>query len=121
MEEILERLKTSKFRSSFNLKKVDIDYIDKVGIDKISDHVLDFINTRLKPSIIKNDGKQTPYKGHPAFISMHACACCCRNCLNKWHNIKKNTELSSFEVNYIHDLLMLWIKKEYDKYKANHN
>ena len=26
-------------------------------------------------------------KGHPVFIAQHATACCCRSCLEKWHNV----------------------------------
>lgn len=114
MEEILNRLSKSKFRSSFHLRKYMIDYINDKGLDKIKEHAYDFINTRLKPKDIPNDGKQTPLKGHPVFIAQHACACCCRSCLYKWYNIEKDKELSSDEVDYIVNLLMKWIIKEYN-------
>lgn len=113
--QILQRLAKSKFRSSFHLRKYMIDYIDDKGIDKIREHAYDFINTRIKPEIILNDGKQTPMKGHPVFIAQHACACCCRSCLEKWHHIPKEKELDDNEVEYIVNLLMDWIKKEYKK------
>ena len=114
MEEILNRLSKSKFRSSFHLRKYMIDYINDKGLDKIKEHAYDFINTRLKPKDIPNDGKQTPMKGHPVFIAQHACACCCRSCLYKWHHIEKDRELSNDEVDYIVNLLMKWIIKEYN-------
>ena len=114
MEEILNRLSKSKFRSSFHLRKYMIDYINDKGLDKIKEHAYDFINTRLKPKDIPNDGKQTPMKGHPVFIAQHACACCCRGCLYKWHHIEKDKELSNEEVDYIVNLLMKWIIKEYN-------
>lgn len=110
----LDELSKSKFRSSFHLRKYMIDYINDKGLDKIKEHAYDFINTRLKPKDIPNDGKQTPMKGHPVFIAQHACACCCRGCLYKWHHIEKNRELSSDEVDYIVNLLMKWIIKEYN-------
>lgn len=113
--QILQRLAKSKFRSSFHLRKYMIDYIDDKGIDKIREHAYDFINTRIKPEIILNDGKQTPMKGHPVFIAQHACACCCRSCLEKWHHIPKEKELDNNEVEYIVNLLMDWIRKEYKK------
>ena len=89
MEEILYRLSLSKFRSSFHLTKYMKEYINEKGLDVVEKHAYDFINTRLKPSYIKNDGKQTPMKGHPVFIAQHACACCCRGCLEKWHHIER--------------------------------
>lgn len=118
IDNILYKLSLSKFRSSFHLRKYMIDYIDDKGLDTIKDHAYDFINKRLKPSVILNDGKQTPMKGHPIFIAQHACGCCCRGCLEKWHNIPKGRELSSDEVEYIVTLLMKWVKDEYNKCKV---
>ena len=84
-------------------------------LDKIREHAYDFIKKRLAPSQILNDGKQTPMRGHPVFIAQHACACCCRGCLEKWHKIPKDRDLTEKEINYIVNLLMLWIKKEYEQ------
>jgi len=115
MDEILYKLSKSKFRSSFHLNKQMKNYIDDKGIDKIKEHGYDFVNKRLKPSYIENDGKKTPYKGHPIFIAQHACACCCRSCLEKWHHIPKNKELDNKEVEYIVNILIKWIEMEYKK------
>lgn len=106
---VLNNLSKSKFRSSFNLKEKDKIYIKEKGIDVIENHAYDFINKRLKPKIILNDGKQTPMRGHPVFIAQHATATCCRNCLYKWHKIDKNKELSEEEVKYIVKVIMNWI------------
>lgn len=114
MEDILDKLNKSKFRSSSHLRKYMISYIDDKGLDKIKEHAYDFINTRLKPKDIPNDGKQTPMKGHPVFIAEHATATCCRNCLYKWHHISKDKELTNDEVDYIVNLIMKWISKEYN-------
>ena len=111
----LEDLSKSKFRNSFHLRKYMINYIDKVGLDVIKKHTIDFINEKLVPSNPKNDGKQTPTKNHPTFIAMHHCACCCRSCLEKWHHIEKGKELNRKEKNYIYSLLITWIEEEYNK------
>ena len=92
-----------------------IDYINDKGIDTIRNHAYDFINNRLKPANPKNDGKQTPMKGHPVFISQHATGTCCRGCLEKWHNIPKGKELTDNEVNYIVKLILKWIDKEMER------
>ena len=115
IEKVLDNLSKSKFRSSFHLRKYMISYIDKIGIDKVREHAYDFINNRLAPEIILNDGKQTPMKGHPVFIAQHACACCCRSCLEKWHHIPKGRKLSDNEIDYIVDLLMEWINRKNKK------
>lgn len=113
----LNSLQKSKFRSSFHLRKYMINYIDEKGFEIIKKHTIDFINEKLAPAYPKNDGKQTPTKGHPVFIAQHATATCCRGCLEKWHNIKKGKELTAEEKNYIYCLLITWIKNEYQKAK----
>lgn len=115
MNDILNKLSLSRFRSSFHLKDKDILYIKEKGLDVIKTHAYDFITKRLKPKFIENDGKQTPMKGHPVFIAQHATATCCRTCLYKWHKIEQNKELNKKEINYIINIIMLWIKKEVEK------
>ena len=112
IEELLKRLSKSKFRGSFHLKAKDFLYIKDKGLPKIEEHAYDFINKRLKPKVILNDGKQTPYRGHPVFISQHATGTCCRSCLYKWHKIPKDKELTSDEVKYVVGVIMAWINKE---------
>lgn len=112
IENKLLSLKKSKFRSRFHLKKVDKEYIQKNGMEKIKSHAYDFINKRLAPKEIPNDGKQTPMRGHPVFIAQHATATCCRNCLYKWHHIQNQKELSKEEVDYIVEVIMEWIRQE---------
>jgi len=114
-ELILNKLSKSKFRSSFHLRKNMIDYINDKGLVTIEKHAYDFIKKRLAPYPTVNDGKQTPMKGHPVFIAQHACACCCRGCLEKWYHIPKNRTLNEEEIQNIVNLIMLWIKKEYEE------
>ena len=110
-------LSKSKFRNSFHLRKYMINYIDEKGMEVIKKHTIDFINNKLSDQYPNNDGKQTPMKGHPTFIAMHHCACCCRSCLEKWHHIPKGKELTNNEKNYIYLLLITWINNEYNNYK----
>jgi len=109
---MLDKLSKSKFRSSFHLSKKMKEYVCDKGIDVIKSHAYDFVLERLASDNPKNDGKQTPMKGHPVFISQHACACCCRSCLEKWHHIPKGRKLTQMEVDYIVDLLIRWIMME---------
>lgn len=109
---ILSRLSKSKFRSSFHLHQKDIDYINRVGLSKIKEHAYDFINKRIEPALILNDGHQTPMHNHPVFIAQHATATCCRSCLNKWYNIPKDRALTQPEIDYIVSVIMAWINNE---------
>ena len=115
VDDILERLGRSHFRSGFHLKKKDIEYISEKGIDTVRTHCADFIKQRLAPAVITNDGKQTPMKGHPVFIAQHACACCCRGCFEKWYGVPKGVELTEKQQKKAVDLLMVWIEREYNK------
>ncbi|MBR2024611.1 MAG: DUF4186 domain-containing protein [Clostridia bacterium] len=113
INEALLKLNKSSFRSKFHLSKKDIDYINEKGLETIRQHAKDFISKRLAPAYISNDGEQTPMKGHPVFIAQHACACCCRGCLNKWYKVKKDVELAKVQQEKIVNLLMSWIEREY--------
>ena len=109
----IDSLSKSKFRSSFHLnKKMKAYSLDK-GYKKIAQDAYEMIEKRLKPADIPNDGKQTPMRQvHPVFIAQHACGCCCRGCLEKWHHIPKGKELTTNEMNYIVAILMEWITNE---------
>ena len=113
VDEALEKLKMSKFRSGFHLSEKDIEYIDERGLDLIRSHAADFVSKRLAPAVIPNDGKQTPMRGHPVFVAQHACACCCRGCLNKWYRVPQGRALTENEQDRIVRLLMTWIEREY--------
>lgn len=117
IKNILDRLSKSKFRSSFHLKDKDILYIEDKGIDKIRNHAYDFVTKRLADISNVTDGKQTPMKGHPVFIAQHATGTCCRSCLEKWHHIRKNKNMTEDDIKYVVDIIMSWIEKEYNNYK----
>ena len=112
IDNILNSLSKSKFRNSFHLKEKDKLYIEEKGLPVIKSHAFDFINKRLAPQNILNDGRQTPIRGHPVFIAQHATATCCRGCLYKWHKILPNKNLSDEEINYIVNVIMKWIEKD---------
>lgn len=115
LNEKLLALSKSKFRSSFYLNEKMKSYIKTKGFNEIKNHTIEFVNKKIGSAYPVNDGKQTPMKGHPTFIAMHACATCCRGCLKKWHNIPKSRELTLNEKNYIVSILLMWMKKELKK------
>lgn len=110
--EALARLQKSDFRARFHLTQKDRDYIEAKGLPVIREHAEDFVRKRLAPAYIPNDGKQTPMRGHPVFVAQHACACCCRGCLEKWYHIPKGVELTPEQQKGITDLMMGWILRE---------
>ena len=98
--------------SSIGISGKDIEIIKQKGNDTIRSHAKDFVEKRLSAENPDNDGKQTPMKGHPVFIAQHATACCCRSCLEKWHNIPAGKNLTDSEQEYIIDVIMEWIKRQ---------
>ncbi len=111
-DSLFQHLGRSEFRSRFHLSEKEINYISEKGMDTIYQHAVDFVTKRLAPQNPQNDGKQTPMRGHPVFISQHATACCCRGCLEKWHHIPSGKVLTKEEQDYVVEVLMDWIKKE---------
>ncbi len=115
IDQALAKLQTSDFRAKFHLSQKDKDYISEKGMDTIRSHAEEFIAKRLAPADISNDGKQTPMRGHPVFIAQHACACCCRGCLQKWYRVSPGIALTEDQQHRIVNLLMAWIRREYEK------
>ena len=112
VSEALDRLSRSAFRSRFRLTGADLDYIDRKGLDVIRSHARDFVRDRLAPAEPENDGSQTPMRGHPVFVAMHATACCCRGCLCKWYRVRKGVPLTEAQQNKITELIMAWIERQ---------
>ena len=112
IDQAFKRLQESAFRAKFYLSEKDRQYIMDKGMDTIQRHAAEFIQTRLVPAVIPNDGKQAPMRGHPVFIAQHACACCCRGCLNKWYHVPIGRELTKDEQERIVRLLMAWIERQ---------
>ena len=109
IDEALAELQKSSFRAKFHLTEKDKQYVKDKGMNTVREHAADFVRQRLAPAVIPNDGKQTPMRGHPVFVAQHACACCCRGCLNKWYKVPVGTELTENLQERIVNLLMAWI------------
>lgn len=112
LDKIFEGLSKSAFRRKFHLQGKDLVYLQTKGLPTVIAHARDFIAKRLAPAVIDNDGKQTPFRGHPVFVAQHATACCCRGCLEKWHRIPKGRALTSDQEAYIIKVLERWLQNE---------
>ena len=112
IEQALDKLERSKFRSSFHLTKKERAYLDEKGIEVMRSHAEDFVRQKLAPANPINDGKQTPMHGHPVFKGMHATACCCRGCLYKWYKVPKGRELTEAEIGKIVTLIIAWVERQ---------
>ena len=81
-------------------------------MDSVREHAAELLAKRLAPTAPRNDGKQTPYRGHPVFVAQHATATCCRSCLQRWHGIAKGRELTADEQAYAVDVICRWIEQD---------
>ncbi|MFH0474622.1 DUF4186 domain-containing protein [Kluyvera ascorbata] len=109
LESLFERLQRSPFRSRFHLGVKERQYCYDKGAETINQHAADFVAGRLAPAWPKNDGKQTPMRGHPVFIAQHATATCCRGCLEKWHRIPQGQPLSAAQQHYVVSVIHHWL------------
>lgn len=112
MDEVFAALQKSSFRQGFHLRGKDLVYLQQRGLPTVLSHAQEFISKRLQPAVLPNDDKQTPFKGHPIFVAQHATACCCRGCLEKWHQIPQGRELGADEVVYVLSVLQRWLEQE---------
>ncbi|MEQ1621338.1 MAG: DUF4186 domain-containing protein [Methylococcales bacterium] len=112
LDEVFAGLAKSSFRRKFHLNGKDRGYLRDKGMALVLNHAQDFIDKRLAAAEPVNDGKQTPFRGHPVFVAQHATACCCRGCLEKWHRIPQGLALSQQEQAYVLQVLERWLLLE---------
>jgi hypothetical protein len=108
--ELMEALSKDSFRARFAVTGKDLEYLHSKGLTTVMQHGRDFLLKRLAPAEIKNDGKQTPWRGHPIFIAQHATATCCRGCVRKWHGIEKGREMTAEELDHLLAVIEGWLK-----------
>jgi hypothetical protein len=114
LDDLFIALAKSRFRSGFRLGAKDFEYLQSRGLPLVLSHAADFVDQRLAPAHIANDGKQTPFRGHPVFVAQHATACCCRSCLQKWHRIPAGRALGAEEKRYVLSVLQRWLQQQLD-------
>ena len=111
LDDVFAALAGSPFRRRQRLGPREAEYLDSRGLNVVVEHARDLIDRRLAPAEPRNDGKQTPFKGHPVFIAQHATATCCRGCLEKWHRIPKGRELTAEEKEHVVGALERWLRQ----------
>jgi hypothetical protein len=111
LDQLFAALARSGFRSRFRLGAREKTYLKEKGLPTVLLHAGDFVELRLAPANPRNDGKQTPMRGHPAFIAQHATATCCRSCLAKWHGIPAGHVLSIDERAHVVAAIGRWLSQ----------
>jgi hypothetical protein len=62
LDDLFDRLARSSFRRRFRLGAAERGYLEQKGLEAVMSHGEKFIEERLAPADIPNDGKQTPAK-----------------------------------------------------------
>ncbi|MFJ5995650.1 DUF4186 domain-containing protein [Streptomyces sp. NPDC092370] len=109
----LDRIGRHPFRAKFRLRGRDRAVVDLRGITTVRKHAEDLIGRRPAPAEPRDDGRQTPYRGHPVFVAQHATATCCRTCLARRHGIPAGRALDDAERAYVVEVICRWIGRQY--------
>lgn len=112
LDALFEALSQSAFRRRFRLSEKDVAYIERRGLATVLQHGRDLAMTRIVPARPRNDGRQTPWRGHPIFPAQHATATCCRGCLEKWHRIPRGRELTGEQLDYVVAVWRRWLESQ---------
>ena len=112
LDDLFRALSRSPFRRRFRLGVREREYLESKGMDTVLAHAADFIAQRLAPADPRNDGKQTPFRGHPVFVAQHATATCCRGCLAKWHDIPKGAPLTDVQQAHVIAVIDRWLRSQ---------
>lgn len=99
------------------LNEHDIALISELGIRELKSQARDIVEAKLEEQP-DNDGKQTPTAGNPIYKAMHACKASSRKELSKAHRIPAGRDLSERQVDSIVNLLVRWMVREHNFYKA---
>ena len=109
LDEVFPALTTSAFRRRFRLAPRELEYLRIRGLDAVLAHATQFVDARLAAAQPANDGRQTPFRGHPAFVAQHATATCCRGCLQQWHAIPRGRPLTEPEKRHVVTAIGRWL------------
>jgi hypothetical protein len=112
IDSTLRALALQSFRARFHLRCREAAIVELRGMEVVRKHAGELLAKRLAPAAPHNDGKQTPYRGHPVFVSQHATSTCCRTCLERWHGIPKGHELTTGEQAYAVEIICRWIETD---------
>jgi len=115
LDDLFAALRRSTFRQRFRLGPRERAYLDEKGLPTVLAHAADFVAQRLAPAQPRNDGKQTPFRGHPVFVAQHATATCCRGCLARWHGIERGRAMTDAERAHAVATIERWLRDQQER------
>ena len=115
---LLAKVSKSEYRAEIDLGDEDVDYINSRGFDMMVRHAQDFVERRLGPARPRNEGKQTPLKGHPLFLAQHATGADSRGALEEFHGIPKGKALTRKQIDYVTAVVLRWLEERFSRHQS---
>lgn len=112
LDAVINRITAQPFRAKFHLRAREVSMVRTRGMATVRRHAAELIAARLAPAHPRNDGRQTPWGGHPVFRAQHATATCCRGCLARNHGVESGRALTPAERDYVVDVICRWVERE---------
>ncbi len=90
-----------------------VNYAHRKGISGLERAVRSRLRTSVGVAKPFRDGTQTSMEDSPNPIhhAQHATASCCRKCIEYWHDIPRARPLTDEEIEYLAELVMLYLKE----------
>lgn len=112
MQHTFEALKLEYYRHHYWHKAIDqkaINHAKRKGRIGLRGAVRKRLINSVSKFNKQFDGRQTPQEGNIIYYAQHALACCCRKCIEYWHGIPRDTNLSEPQIEYFENLIMMYI------------
>jgi hypothetical protein len=82
----------------------------RTGLTRLRADAESVIRKSVGPHQHPAQGRQTKWDGNIIYYGQHATACCCRRCIEVWHGIPRNRDLTEDEVRYFIELLCVYMR-----------
>lgn len=116
VENTFKALKYEFIRHHYWHKEFDekaINYALRKGKIELRNAVEKRIRSSVMAPADAFDGRRTKWEGNPIHYGQHATATCCRKCIEKWHNIPRDQELTENQVKYFTHLVIMFLEERF--------
>lgn len=116
VENTFEALKYEFIRHHYWHKPFDekaINYALKKGKIELLKTVEQRIRSSVKAPADAFDGRRTKWEGNPIHYGQHATATCCRKCIERWHDISRDVELTEKQIKYFTHLVVMFLEERF--------
>lgn len=116
IENTFKALKYEFIRHHYWHKEFDekaINYALRKGKIELLNTVENRIRSSVKCPADAFDGRRTKWEGNPIHYGQHATATCCRKCIERWHNIPRDKELTENQIKYFTHLVIMFLEERF--------